>query len=177
MKTIKKFTIIALMSILAFSGCKKAEELLTFDITDSTDIVIENTITPFSLPFEIFTPEITTNSESEFADNDAKINLVKNILLTELNATIISPEGKTFSFLKEINVYISTNDTDELLLASKKDIDSNATKIFLDVTDQNLDKYVKSEVYNLRTEVVTRETLTKDVTVNIFMKYRVTVNL
>ena len=126
------------------------------------------------MPFEIPTPDITTNSEQELNNNNTKANLVKDVSLEELKLTIVSPSGKTFSFLKSVEIYISTNDDDEVLLADKNDIQSNAESIDLSTTDNKLDKYIKAESYKLRTKVVTRETLTQDIRIKINMKFKVT---
>ncbi len=177
MKNFKLLPILLFVIMISSISCDRVDELLTFDLTNEADITIEKTLVPFQLPFDIPTPDITTDSENEFEKNGTKVDLVKNILLKELTGTITSPTGKTFSFLKEIHLYISTNDTDEILLASKTNIDSDATTLELDVTEENLDTYVKASTYKLRTEVVTKETIFQDVDIHIFMKYQVTANL
>jgi len=87
-------------------------------------VIFKKGIVPFSLPFEIPTPDITTNSEQELNNNNTKANLVKDVSLEELKLTIVSPSGKTFSFLKSVHIYISTNDDDEVELAYKDNIES-----------------------------------------------------
>lgn len=158
---------------MSFS-CKEGK-LFTFYITDQTNITIENTL--LNLPFNIPTPDITTNSESEFEQNDTKIDLVKEIVIKELNLTITAPTDETFSFLKSIHLYISTNDTDEIELAWKDDIENDAQSIQLNLTEDILDRYVKSSKYIIRTEAVTKETLFNDVDIQVDMQFRVTANI
>ena len=172
MKT-KILPIILLTVAVIASSCKKLDNLLTFYIPLETEITIENN-TGINLPFEIPTPDITTNSDKEFKNNNTKTDLVKNVSLEELKLTIVSPSDITFSFLKSVHIYISTNSDDEVVLAYKEDIDSDAKSIELTPTNNKLDKYIKAESYKLRTKVVTRETLTKDITVKINMKFKVT---
>ena len=177
MKNFRLFIFLIIIFSVFFNSCKKVDDLLTFEITDEIEITIENNILPFSLPFEIPTPPITTNSESEIEQNNSKIEYVKNIKLLELNLTITSPENKTFSFLRSIHIFISTNNQEEIELAFKDNISSDLKKIELTTSSAELDDYVKSPTYNIRTEVVTRETLTQDVDIFVFMKYQITANI
>ncbi len=162
-----------LISITFMPSCDK---LFTFDVSDSTNITIDNVIA-IDLPFDIPTPDITTNSESEFAQNDTKVELVKEIIIKELNLTITSPTNETFSFLKSIHLYISTNDSDEIELAWKDDIVEDAKTIDLYVTDKVLDRYVKNDKYRIRTEAVTQETLFRDVDITVDFRFQVTADL
>ncbi len=172
----KKLTIISIFAMLILTSCKDGK-FLTFDVSDETTITIPNSLLPFDLPFDIPTPDIPTDSESEFEKNDTKVDLVKEILLKKLSLTIESPADETFSFLKSIHLYISTDDSDEIELAWKDDISSSATSIQLELTNKTLDKYVKSDKYKIRTKVVTKETLFHDVDIKINMTYRVTADL
>ena len=171
MKT--KIVLAALSVIILLGACKKIDELLTFTVNDQTEIVIESSA-PFSLPVEIPTPDITTNSDEEFSNNGTRSDLVKEVYLSNLVLSIKSPEDKTFSFLKSIHIYIRTNDSDEVELAYKDNVNSDAKFINLDLTHERLDKYIKADSYKLRTEVTTKETLTQDVTIVVDMSFKVT---
>jgi len=168
----KNYVIIAIFVVATIftSSCKK---LLTFDISDSTTTTIDVGL-PVSLPFEIPTPDITTNSESEFEQNNTKVELVKEIILKQLDLTITSPSDKTFSFLKSIEIYISADGEDETKLAWDNDVQSDAKTIELEITKEALDKYVKKSKYKLRTKVTTRETLTQKVDLKIDFTFQVT---
>ncbi|MCD6556503.1 MAG: hypothetical protein J7K64_04850 [Bacteroidales bacterium] len=170
MKT-KVILSILLIGIGLTISCKK---LLTFDISDSTTTTVDANILPFQLPVELPTPDVTTNSENEFAQNDTKVELVKEIILKKLELTITSPSDKTFSFLKSIEIYISADGEDEMKLAWNDDVQSNAKNIELETTNSALDKYVKKDKYKLRTKVVTKETLTQSVDIKIDFKFQVT---
>ena len=166
--------IITSFILFGFFSCSKwFDNLITFYVEDQSQTTIKSS-SPISLPIELPTPDVTTNSENEFSEHNTNADLVKDIYLTRLKLTITSPEGKTFSFLKSIHIYISTNDDDEIELAWKTEVNSDATSITLDVTDQQLDHYVKADSYKLRTEVTTRETLTQDVDIQIDLQFKVT---
>jgi len=160
--------------LLGFSSCKKINQLLTFTVNDTSEVTIDANPLPITLPFEIWTPPITTNSDEEFQNNNTKSSLVKDVYITHLYLKIKSPSDKTFSFLKSMAIYISTNDDDEIELAHKDNISSDAKEIQLTVTSARLDTYIKADSYKLRTEVTTRETLTEKVTIGIDMSFKVT---
>jgi hypothetical protein len=102
---------------------------------------------------------------------------VKDVRLKELTVTITDPANKTYSFLKSIHLYISTDANDEIELAYKDDINSNSNTLTLTPTEEKLDKYIKASSFKLRTEAVIKETLNTDITVKADMKFRVTADL
>lgn len=172
----KKSGIITL-SILSiamfFSGCHKVDDLLTFTISHETNFTIENS-SPLDFPVVLQTPDVTTNSSQEFGNHDTKAELVKDVKLESVKLTITAPTAKTFSFLKSIHIYISTNSSDEIELAYKDDITATTNILDLTTTDQKLDTYVKASSYKLRTKIITKETLTQDVDVKMNLKFKVT---
>jgi hypothetical protein len=176
MKRIKVTLITSLSLVLLAIGCKKIEQLLTFHISDECTTTIQST-TPVNLPFEVPTPDVTTNSSQEFSNNNTKAGLVKDVKLDELKITITNPSAKTFSFLKSVHLYISTGSHDEIELAYLDNISSTTNTVNLITTQSKLDQYVKASGYKLRTSVVTRETLTQNTDVKINLRFKVTANL
>ncbi|MEO8534814.1 MAG: hypothetical protein ABI441_13740 [Flavobacterium sp.] len=170
-----KSKLIALCIFLSLflTSCDAVDDLLTFTISNNASIQIKST-SPINLPSEIITPDVTTNSSAEFNNNKTKASLVKDVKLKSLELTITDPEGKTFTFLKSIHLYISTTDSDEIELAYLDNINSTSDKIDLISTDARLDQYIKADKYKIRTQVTLKETLTKDVTIKADMKFRVT---
>ena len=159
---------------MGFTSCNKIKDLLTFTVNDTSEVVIESTLFPIALPFEIWTPPITTNSNEEFSNNNTNASLVKDVYITHLDITILSPSDKTFSFLKSMTIFISTTDDNEIELAHKTNINSSDKVLNMKVTSSRLDTYVKASSYRLRTEVTTHETLTQDITIGIDMSFKVT---
>lgn len=159
--------------LLVFAGCDKVDELLTFTISHQVTFQIENS-TPLNLPIEIATPDVTTNSSQTFENNNTSAGLVKDVKLQEIKLTVTNPSGKTFSFLKSIKLYISTDQNNEIELASLDDIPTTATSITLTPTKEKLDTYVKASAYKLRTSIVTREALTQTLDVRADLKFKVT---
>ena len=168
-----KFIALCLFLALSITSCSVVDDLLTFDISNQTSITIKNN-SGIDLPFEIITPDVTTNSSTEFKNNNTDISLVKDVKLTSLKISIKSPEEKTFTFLKSIHLYISTTDSDEIELAYQDNINSSSNTLDLVCTDKKLDQYIKAESFKLRTKVTMKETVSQDVSINADMKFRVT---
>jgi hypothetical protein len=164
--------IIACLAVLAFA-CDEVDKLLTFTISHDTIFRVENTF-PLNVPLEIATPNITTNSEDSFENNDTRADLVKDIKLDRIDLTAVSPAGRDFNFLKSVKVFISTTASNEIALASIDNVPMDVTTVELTPTNAKLDEYVKASSYKLRTEIVTRETLTQDVDVKVSMDFKVT---
>ena len=171
MKT-KKITIIAFLALLTIS-CNEIDKLLTFTISNEATFKV-NTGLPINSPSEVPTPDVTSNSSTEFENNNTRTDLVKDVQLKELNLSITDPSDKTFSFLKSVHMYISTTADDEIELGYQDNISSTSNTISLICTTQKLDKYIKASSYKIRTKVTTKETLTQDITVKADMKFRVT---
>jgi len=174
----KKLLFIPAVAAILFSvfSCKKLNELLTFNIN------VENNFTvgasgPISIPFDILTPQVTTNSTQQFQNNNSDANKVKDIKLKKVDLQITSPAGKTFSFLESVHIYVSTNANDEIELAYLDNISTTATTISLIPTTASLDKYVKASSYSLRTKIVTKQALTQNVEVKNLCQFQVTANL
>ena len=173
MKT-KIFAFLTILSLFIVS-CSAVDKLLTFTISNSTTFKVQSGGLLDS-PFEVATPDVTTNSTSEFKNNNTRTDLVKDVKLDELKLSITSPADKTFSFLKSVHMYISTDANDEIELAYQDNINSTSNAINLTCTSEKLDKYIKAPSYKIRTKVVTRETISKDIEVKADMKFKVTAN-
>ncbi|MFC7773916.1 hypothetical protein [Flavobacterium sp. GCM10027622] len=171
MKT-KLLYLSVLLSFLIVS-CDVLDRLLTFEVHDQTTFSI-NTGLPFNSPFDVPTPDVTTNSSAEFNNNNTNANLVKDVKLKQLKLTITNPSDKTFSFLKAIHIYISTDGSDEIELAYLDNINVVTNTINLTCTSAKLDKYIKADSYKLRVQVTTKETLMQKVDVQSDMTFKVT---
>jgi hypothetical protein len=173
MKTKIKFIFTVSLFGLSIFGCKNVDDLLTFTISDATNFRIEST-SPLTLPFDIATPDVTTNSNQKFQNNNTSASLVKDIKLQELKLTVTSPNDRNFDFLKSVEVFISTDQHSEILLAHLHEVPLNTKVISLTPTTQKLDDYVKASSYKLRTKIITDETLSQSVDVRMDLSFKVT---
>lgn len=166
-----------MISIITFSSCNEAEKLLTFNIKTEADIVIPSTIginTPLSIP----TPDISTNSQQEFSNNDTKKELVKDVKLTTLSLQIIKPANETFGFLKKITIFIKAEGLPEKKLAYLDPVpDNTGNTIQLKPTNEKLDEYVKADAFSIRTEAVTDKGVFQDIEIKAKMNFKVTADI
>lgn len=156
--------------VLSLSSCKK---LLTFDIGLSSSFSIPSTVlvdAPINLP----TPDVTTNAEQEFEENDTRAKYIDEIHLTELKLTITSPENQTFSPLKHLYIYINTEGLVETRVAYYENIPPDVGKeLLMNLDDTDLEEYIKKEKFKLRVQVVTDETFFSNISITADMNYRV----
>lgn len=167
-------TFLTCLPILLLTACEEIDKLLTFSINDRTTIHIEATPSPLTLPVVIATPDVTSDSQQQYANNNTHASLVKDVKLEQLKLTITDPPARTFSFLKTIRIFISSDASNEIELASAENIAPDISTLELITTKEKLDAYVKASAYNLRTEVTTDETLTEGVDIQVDLKFLVT---
>jgi hypothetical protein len=172
----KKTTLFFLVVMIMIASCNKIAELITFHINTQANITV-NSSTLLNTPFEIRTPGITTQSSETFENNRTAPDLIKKVAFDEIKLTITNPANKTFSFLKNVHIYISTDDYDEVELAYLDNIPADAQSIKLNTSGENLEKFVKSSSYRLRTTMETRETLTQSTDIQVDMRFAVTAGL
>jgi hypothetical protein len=164
---------IAAFLVLLLASCELVDKLLTFTISNQVKFTINSGL-PIDSPLDVATPDVTTNSSIEFNNNSTSAELVKDVKLEELRLSITNPEDKTFTFLKSVRMYISTNSEDEIELAYLDNISSTAKTINLICTTQKLDKYIKASSYKIRTSVTTRETLSQETTMKAGLEFKIT---
>ncbi|MDB2606722.1 hypothetical protein N9Y48_02960 [Zobellia sp.] len=162
----RKFLLI-LTVFVAFVSCDKLDDLTKFNIDYTAEVTIPSS-TGIDLPFDLVTPDMETNSDSEFEVNDTRKDLIESIKLTKLQLVITSPENGDFSFLKSLDVYISAEGLDEILIASKDDVESNMGGILdMDLQDIDLKEYIKADSFNLRLDTVTDEVIDTDYKIDV----------
>jgi len=173
MSTIKNSwkIILLIAGIALLGGCETIDKLTQFDMDYEETITIPSSI-GINLPFTIWTPNIKTNSEEVFQINDTHKDLIEEIVLKELNLNVVSPQGGDFSFLKDIEVYISAEGLDEIKIAWKYDIPDDAgASISLETTNADLKEYIKLDEFKLKLTTVTDELILTDYDVDVKAKF------
>lgn len=170
------YTLTGILALLSIS-CKKVSELTKFNLKYNTETTIEAGIGA-SLPFDIYTPDIPTQTEDEFEGHNTGKNLIQSIQLKQLKLSVISPEDQNFDFLKSIEVYISTGEEPEIKAAWKNELpDAAVREIVLDCSNADLKPYLMSDKYKLRLKTTTDKVLNKDVKINISSTFQVDANV
>lgn len=170
----KTITYAAIASLALFlSSCDAVDKLFTFNMSNQTSFKIEPTIL-LDTPSYIATADVTTNSSSEFSNNNTRVDLIKSVKLDELKLTITDPADQTFKFLKSVHLYISTDANDEIELAYADNINATSNTLNLSLTSADLAKFVKASSFKIRTKVTTKESVSKTTTIQADLKYKVT---
>ena len=153
--SIKALSLIALIWI-SF-GCSKLDRLTQFYLDYDETIVIP-AVLGLNLPFNILTPNIKTNTEEILEINDTRKNLIEEVRLEELSLNIIDPADSDFSFLKSIEIYIESENAEELMIAWKYEIDNSiGSSLVLEVSDKDLTQYIIEDEFSLKITSVTDE--------------------
>ncbi len=145
--------------LVSLSSCNK---LTQFDISYDTSFTISSS-TGINLPTNIITPDIPSNSETQFEVNDTRKENIEEILLQELSLTITSPSNGTFNFLKTVRIFLNAEGLSEIKIANKENMTNTDSKtIQLDVVCVDLQEYIKKDNFSIRVETVTDEILSPD---------------
>lgn len=163
MKLTKLFAFFSFSLVLFnIQSCKKIEELTQFTLTYNQEFTVESN-TVVNLPFNIVSPSVETNSESTFESEDTRKDLVEQIKLTSLELFLKSPSDGSFNFLDEVELFINADGLDEKRIAFKFNIPDNIGKnLVMDVSEEDLQAYVKKEAFKIRLRVETDELISRD---------------
>lgn len=174
----KKLGFVAVLLLLTTGlGCNQFESFTSFTIEYEQEAKISSNV-GINLPFNVMTPDMETNAEQRFENEDTKKEFIESIFLEELTLTIFDPEGEDFSFLEEISIFMRTDNLEEVMIASKKPVPSSSSNTLqLDCTEQDLQQYIKEESFTLRLNAVTDEILTRDHYFKINSRYGVSAKL
>ena len=153
------------------NSCKKVDELTKFNMDYNTSVVIPSSV-GINLPFNVFSPSITSNSEAAFEVNDTRKDLIEEILLKKLELRVDAPNGGDFSFLESIEIYINAQDLSELKVAWYDNVPaSQGSTLEIFTTDVDLKDYIKKDNFTLRVMTVTDEVITSDYEINVYSQF------
>ncbi len=168
-----KRTLILIFTVFALSQCDQLDQLTKFDVNYNTSVTIPSTFGT-DVPFNVATPEVTTNSESKFEMNDTRTDLIEEITLKQLTMQITSPDDGNFDFLNDIEVYISADGLGEIKVAWKNDIpDSAGSVLELETSDADLQEYIKKDSFQLRVKTTTDQLISQDQDIEISSVFHV----
>ncbi len=167
----KKLFLLVTVVLLTYGSCKEISELTHFYIDYKNDVTIPP-IYFVGTPFDIWTPYIPTNSDDLFSSNNTSSGLIEEIILTELKMNIASPESESFDFLRTIEVYISSDSINEVKIAWKENIpQTGLSSINLETSEDDLQGFIKSDVYKLRCRAVIRDQISDTVQIEFLSTF------
>lgn len=168
----KKIILLSLI-IIGVAGvysCKKLDKLTQFHLEYTSSVTVPaNSIV--NLPISLASPDITTDYQSKFENNNTSKDLVDEIKLDKINIKVKAPHGTNLNFLKSVEVFISAEGLDEIRVASKFDVPDGLTSLDLDYISDNLKEYVLKESIKLRVKTITDEAITQDRDLEILTRF------
>lgn len=169
----KNNLLLVFITFTLLSSCNAIDELTKFDLNYQTNYSVAST-TIINTPFNLFTPDVTTQSESSFENNNTHKDLIESIKLKKIRFTIDAPGDGNFNFFKEIHVFINAEDIEEVEIANIFGLeDTNSNILDLDILGQELKAFIKKDSFNLRIETVTDQTISETHDITIDTKIRV----
>jgi len=153
--------------LISVNSCKKIDKLTQFDVHFDTETRIPAGI-PINTPNNIPIIEIPLETSDVYENKNTAKELVEQALLKELKLTVTEPSGGNFNFLKDIEIYISTDELPEIKIAwINNHPNDNKTSIQLITTDKDLQDYIKSDKIKTRVKTTIDEVLTRDYNIRI----------
>ena len=167
----KNLLLLPFVALLLLVGCKKVDQLLTFnvDVSQSTTIPV---IIVGSGP--VSAAPVTTNSADSFKNNKTTKDKVKDVYLSKMTLTITDPPSLTFDFLDKVQIFISTNANNKILLAQLDNVPRGVTTVSLVPTTSRLDEYLKSDTYTLDAIYTSNKFIPQPFTVRSNATFKVT---
>lgn len=163
-------------SLFFITGCKKEGSGFGFNLKLEEEFVVNNG-SPINLPFNLLLPDLETNSQTHFENNNTRADYVTEIKLTQLDLNIVDPPNQDFSFLKEIEIFISADGLDETRLAFKKNIQNSEKSLSLETEKTDFTEYIKQDQYSLRVRTVVKSTFNNSIKLKADILFRVRARL
>ncbi len=151
--------------VISLSNCD-LNKYTQFDMEFNSSVTVPQS-TGLNLPFDLFTPDMTTNSSATFGVNDTDKELIQEITLTSMKLDITQPGDRDFDFLEEIHIYINADGLSEIEIASQTDVPADVDQLDLNVNANDLKEYIKKDKFQLRVEATTDELLSNDVNIDV----------
>ena len=146
----KKIAALLTAALLAGAGCKKVDELTEFDLTYSSNQELPGSGIPVGGTADFVTPDIETNTQSQFAANSTRSDLIESIKLTRFAVT---NESGHLDFLRSFTVYIAADGLGENEIARKSQIPDGVSTVEADLTGVNVKEYLLKSHMNFRLRV------------------------
>lgn len=173
----KKIFIPLFLFFTLLLSCEAIDELTKFDLDIQTSASIPAT-TLIDIPFDVQTPDVTTNSQSSFENNNTNRDLIESIKLTRMQLSITSPDDGDFNFIREIRIFIEADGLEEIEIANAIDLENtNSNTLLLQSERQELREYLIKDSYQLRIQTITDETINQTHNITIDSKFRVDANI
>ena len=167
----QKYFLVLILGIGALTSCNQIDNLTKFTMDYDSSMTIPSS-TGVNLPFVLNTPQMESNSESEFESNNTHKDLIEDIRLRKLKLTLTSPDNEDFSFLESIKIFIVADGLQELEIAFNEEVAATAGKVLdLQTMDVDIKDYIKKDKFSLKVQAVTDEVIAADHHIDIHSEF------
>ncbi|WP_035568218.1 hypothetical protein [Hymenobacter sp. IS2118] len=168
-----------LLVLVGASSCKKINDLLTFQVSDSSSFVVPGSGILSTAVLALPGTTVQSSSSATYSANNTSADFVQDVTLDRLSLTVTDPAGQNFDFLKSVKIYISSDNsgTNKTLLASLSPVPTGQTTINLTPAGNKLDVYLSSGSYSLFTEVELAQALRQNTTLRADSRFNVKAKL
>jgi len=169
----RKISIVILCAACLF-GCKK-DLNVSFNVSQSTSFTIPPS-SPLSI-LNLVSPSINTNWQQDFSNNNANVNKIVSMNLTDLQLVITSPSGQTFGFLQSISIYISAPGLSSVEIAQLNPVPANSgSTLSLDCDNVDLSAYAKQSSFTLTFNTTTDQSTSSSINITANMTFHIVAN-
>lgn len=157
----------AAVAVMTVTSCSTVQSIVQNAFPYTTNVLVPSGTAANQ---EISSVSAAT-SIAQFAG--ATNNQVKDVRIANAKISVVSPTGQNLGMFKSVKVYISGNNTGEVLVASRQDIGDNVgTQINLDPdTSRVLDNYVINQNVKVRLAYVLKERSTVDTNIKVSLGF------
>lgn len=165
--------------LLGVGGCKAIENLLTFQVSDSSSFVVPASGVLNTAVLSLPGATVNSSSSGTYSANNTSADRVQDVSLDRLALTVTDPAGQNFDFLKSVKVYIASDNagTNKTLLASLSPVPTGQTTITLTPSGAKLDAYLRNGSYSLFTDVEMAQPVRQNTTVRADSRFNVKAKL
>lgn len=155
MKKSLTYLVVLAIAFLTLISCDELLGLINFDLENDS---VEFVIGPASAGTHyIDVTSVETDIEQILEDNNVKgVDKIDEVILDSAILTIVSG-AINFDKIESIEIRVSAEGIDEILLASYMDIPDGLTKLSLDLTDVNLADYISKDTYSVSLDAALSE--------------------
>jgi len=162
------------LTVVILASCELFGDLIDFSFTTGNEEI------PFSVnpsspgQYTFIEKIIQSDIESEIEENGGNITNLKDITIKEAKLEMLTP-GQNLDAFEWVEVYIKTQNHDEILVGSVQNIGNGLLRIDFTLTEVSLEDILKEEEYTARVVGYLSEEVTTTLDLVVKIKYKVEV--
>jgi hypothetical protein len=165
-----KKTIIALFVLaIGISGCATVQSIIKSSFPYTATLTIPST----AKEGEVLSIKSAASSFDEVFGNQNAADYVKDVKIASAKLIASKPSDQSMGMFKSVKLFISSGDSEEVMVASRSDVAENIpSNLVLDIDNSRfLDNYIKGKNLTIRMEYVLRKSITSDVNVRTSLSF------